>query len=86
MEKLIKKIQKLRDWEHLGLITTTGNTSDKGLNEFLLELENEALRIHAAVGRNCQCTPDDTTGATSVMCCNNCGMPTEYFWNKNTTF
>jgi hypothetical protein len=43
MEQLIKKIQKLREWEHLGLITTTGHTSDKGLNEFLFELEREAL-------------------------------------------
>jgi hypothetical protein len=52
MEQLIKKIQKLREWEHLGLITTTGNTSDKGLNEFLLELENEALRLFAVSGRS----------------------------------
>ena len=50
MEQLIKKIQKLREWEHLGLITTTGNTSSKGLNEFLLGLENEALRLFAVSG------------------------------------
>ena len=34
---------------------------------------------------NCQCNPDDTTGATSVMCCNNCGKPTEDFWVKPTS-
>lgn len=31
----------------------------------------------------CQCKPDDTTGETSVMCCNNCGKPTEDFWIKS---
>jgi len=28
----------------------------------------------------CKCKPDNTTGETSVMCCNNCGLPTEKFW------
>jgi hypothetical protein len=45
MEQIIKKIQKLREWEFLGLITTTGHTSGKGLNEFLSGLENDTLKL-----------------------------------------
>lgn len=29
---------------------------------------------------HCTCTPDETTGTTSVNCCNICGKPTEDFW------
>ena len=70
MEQLIKKIQKLREWEHLGLIATTGNTSNKGLNEFLLELENEALRLFAVVGRSeqlCQFECDERTSSATIQ-------------------
>jgi len=29
---------------------------------------------------HCACTPDETTGTTSVNCCNICGKPAEDFW------
>lgn len=28
----------------------------------------------------CKCTPDETTGWTTVKCCNICGKPVEDFW------
>lgn len=33
----------------------------------------------------CKCTPDETTGNTTVRCCNICGKPTEEFWTKKLT-
>ena len=57
MEQLIKKIQKLREWEHLGLITTTGNVNDKGLNEFLMEMELDLVKHSVCDG--CDCESDD---------------------------
>ena len=36
---------------------------------------------------NCVCTPDETTGTTTIACCNICGKPTESWWrcdNKKT--
>lgn len=29
---------------------------------------------------HCQCTTEQRTGETSVMCCNHCGLPVEDFW------
>lgn len=31
-------------------------------------------------GMQCKCK--DSSGQTSVMCCNDCGLPTEGFWTK----
>jgi len=30
---------------------------------------------------HCACTPDETTGTTTVRCCNICGKPAESFWH-----
>jgi hypothetical protein len=30
----------------------------------------------------CQCKPDEKHGQTSVMCCNDCGLPDEDFWSN----
>lgn len=30
----------------------------------------------------CVCDNEDTTGTTSIDCCNQCGKPTEEFWIK----
>jgi hypothetical protein len=30
----------------------------------------------------CSCSPEETCGETSIMCCNNCGKPTEVFWTN----
>jgi len=49
---LLLKIQKLREWEHLGLITTTGNTSASDFSVFLLEMELEA-ELLSQFNRNC---------------------------------
>jgi hypothetical protein len=32
------------------------------------------------IARNIGCQCKDRTGETSIMCCNNCGLPTEEFW------
>ncbi len=29
----------------------------------------------------CKCTPDQKHGETSIMCCNDCGLPCEPFWD-----
>lgn len=31
-------------------------------------------------GIGCKCSKEETTGKTSIMCCNQCGKPTEGFW------
>lgn len=30
----------------------------------------------------CTCHDSEKHGQTSVMCCNNCGLPDEEFWHK----
>jgi chromosome segregation ATPase len=30
----------------------------------------------------CKCNPERKHGETSIMCCNECGLPTEKFWTK----
>ena len=46
------------------------------LDRAIEELKN--LLIQRA--SHCTCTPDETTGTTSVKCCNICGKPAEDFW------
>lgn len=41
------------------------------------KFNKERIRSHG-----CQCKPGDKHGETSVMCCNECGLPTEDFWIK----
>jgi hypothetical protein len=33
-------------------------------------------------GISCQCKNEDKHGETGIMCCNECGLPTEDFWKK----
>ena len=33
--------------------------------------------------KHCTCIEDQKHGETSVMCCNECGLPTDDFWNVN---
>lgn len=32
----------------------------------------------------CKCKPEDKHGETSIMCCNECGLPTEKFWTRES--
>jgi len=32
----------------------------------------------------CKCKEEDKHGETSIMCCNECGLPTEKFWERGT--
>lgn len=43
---------------------------------------DEVVKICTIIGSvtHCVCTPDETTGTTTVRCCNICGKPTESFW------
>ena len=40
-----------------------------------LKLQEQAINYS-----HCSCTPDETTGTTTVKCCNICGKPAESFW------
>lgn len=34
------------------------------------------------VDTSCKCKEEDKHGETSIMCCNECGLPTETFWKS----
>lgn len=38
------------------------------------------------MSNKCKCIPDETTGWTSVKCCNICGKPVEDFWASPKTY
>lgn len=41
------------------------------------KFKKDGIRSHG-----CQCKPNERHGETQVMCCNNCGLSVEEFWNK----
>lgn len=44
--------------------------------------KDEVVKSRKKCDDNCICTPDETTGTTTVRCCNICGKPTEDFWRR----
>ncbi len=52
----------------------TGQTSLLMAHKQILELPDMSINKH------CSCEEEDKRGETSVMCCNDCGKPTEDFW------
>lgn len=52
----------------------------KKLTEALDIILNEVKKNRLGDVSHCTCTPDETTGTTSVNCCNICGKPAESFW------
>ena len=56
-----------------------------GISLSLDDFENaiaKEIEIKAGKGTNCTCNEEDKHGETSIMCCNECGKPTEKFWRK----
>ena len=93
----MKKIDKIIELEQqLDEITDAEYSARKNgkdlLEYFPLTMKAEVIRGQLAVLQlnfddcrlGCKCQPQDRHGETSVMCCNNCGKPTEEFWvNEN---
>ena len=69
MKNLIKSLK-------IEIDTLNGRTAIR-LNEIIKEIE-----IKVGKGIHCTCNEEDNHGETSIMCCNECGKPTEKFWRK----
>jgi hypothetical protein len=48
------------------------------VQQALLQVWNECEQEKLQAGIGCKCKV--ITGTTEIMCCNNCGLPTEEFW------
>jgi hypothetical protein len=51
------------------------------LNEDIEELQ-EKVSLNPCKLSHCSCVDEDKHGETSIMCCNECGKPTEEFWHE----
>jgi len=75
MKNLIRSLKAEIDTSEM-LDTLSGGTAMR-LNEIIKEIE-----IKVGKGTHCTCNDEDKHGETSIMCCNECGKPTEKFWRK----
>lgn len=62
---------------YIPLINTTDDFEN--LQKRVKDLENENSKLKNV--NYCICKEEEKHGETSVMCCNECGLPTEKFWS-----
>lgn len=80
LEKLLTDYQKLTDKRFklsMEALVTISRKGDASSSELALETINKILEIEAKehISSNCTCKAEETTGWTTVKCCNICGKP-----------
>lgn len=74
-------IANLKDRQEMGVDTYFKLCAKLKLTPELTPLKLELDKLNIQRVSHCACTPDETTGTTTVRCCNTCGKPAESFWS-----
>lgn len=74
----MKELQEIR--EDILLLRNLGCITKEVELVLLRKLNSVEQQLRTGVVNKCACTADETTGTTTVRCCNICGKPAESFW------